>query len=135
MQQRNPRAQQNDTARSGGDSQPVMARVVDVASGGHDPGRTGSPKMSAGGPQRQQPRGTGVDQQDEPLGRIGRSKWAILTTVFLVAGVLGVPLILFSPVFSKIEKVVWTTVAAVYSGGLLYILYLTIIWARDRIVM
>lgn len=70
---------------------------------------------------------------DEPLGKIGRSKLAILTTVFLVAGVLGVPLIVYSPVFSKFEKVFWSAVAAAYSGTLFYILYAVIVWAQSRL--
>ena len=70
---------------------------------------------------------------DEPLGKIGRSKLAILTTVFLVAGVLGVPLILYSPVFSKLEKIFWSVAAAIYSVVLLYILYAVIVWAQSRL--
>ena len=70
---------------------------------------------------------------DEPLGKIGRSKPAILTTVFLVAGILGLPLIYYSPVFNQKEKALWTTIVLIYTAILFYILYRVAAWSYESI--
>lgn len=70
---------------------------------------------------------------DEPLGKIGRSKPAILTTVFLVAGILGLPLIYYSPVFNQKEKALWTIVVLIYTAILFYILYRVAAWSYESI--
>jgi hypothetical protein len=63
---------------------------------------------------------------DEPLGRLGRSKLAILVTVFVAAGIIGLPLILMSPAFSKAEKIFWTAVVLCYTVLVFYILWLLV---------
>ncbi len=70
---------------------------------------------------------------DEPLGKIGRSKPAILTTVFLVAGILGLPLIYYSPVFNQKEKALWTIIVLIYTAILFYILYRVAAWSYESI--
>lgn len=70
---------------------------------------------------------------DEPLGKIGRSKPAILTTVFLVAGILGLPLIYYSPVFNQKEKTLWTVIVLIYTAILFYILYRVAAWSYESI--
>lgn len=70
---------------------------------------------------------------DEPLGKIGRNKTAILTTVFLVAGILGLPLVYYSPVFSRKEKAFWTVIVLIYTYILFYILYRVAAWSYASI--
>lgn len=120
------------------DDQPVVGRIVRVGAIDHQgtPVRVAeatNPKQESYLSQNTVADTQRDDGSDEPLGRIGRSKAAILGTVFLVAGVLGVPLIIYSPVFSKAEKVFWSIVATLYSGTLLYILYRFVVWIFGRI--
>ncbi|XZE53444.1 hypothetical protein SH139x_005186 [Planctomycetaceae bacterium SH139] len=75
----------------------------------------------------------GDDADEDPLGRFGRSKVAILVTVFLVAGILGLPLIYVSRAFNRLEKVFWTVVVLLYTVALFYGLYLYVIWLFDRV--
>jgi hypothetical protein len=123
------------------DDEPVVGRIVNLApartpvtqSDSFDH-RTAAPASSnTTGTESANAQANSPSSTDEPLGRIGRSKLAILATVFVAAGVLGVPLILYSPVFSKIEKAFWSTVAVLYSASLFYILFLVIMWAQSRI--
>lgn len=129
------------------EDQPVVGRIVAVGKP-HDDGVDSNAPSSSGAPSKPTAESLNApavrnhsvpgdlvygDSADEPLGKIGRSKLAILTTVFLVAGVLGVPLILYSPVFSTFEKIFWSVAAAIYSATLLYILYVVIVWAQSRL--
>ena len=74
-----------------------------------------------------------IDTTDEPLGRFGRSKKAILITVFLVAGILGLPLVLLSPAFNRIEKAFWTVIILIYTVLIFYVLYRVAAWAHAAI--
>lgn len=117
------------------DDQPIVGRVVAVGAGTSAGDHATSKQSASELPASELPATKNGETEEvnpanggEPLGRIGRSKLAILTTVFVVAGVLGVPLILYSPVFSKIEKAFWSILATIYSGVLLYILYRVVLW-------
>lgn len=123
------------------DDEPVVGRIVNLAptqtphtQSNSSDRRTEPPASSHTiGTESVNAQANSPSSNDEPLGRIGRSKLAILATVFVAAGVLGVPLILYSPVFSKIEKAFWSTVAVLYSASLFYVLFLVIMWAQSRI--
>lgn len=72
------------------------------------------------------------DPSDEPLGSFGRHKIPILITIFVAAGILGLPLLLLSPAFSKTEKVIWTIVILLYTVLVFWILgYCIMLIIRD----
>jgi hypothetical protein len=72
------------------------------------------------------------NSSDEPLGSFGRHKIPILITIFVAAGILGLPLLLLSPVFSKTEKVIWTIIILLYTVLVFWILgYCIMLIARD----
>ena len=68
------------------------------------------------------------DVSDEPLGRLGRSKLAVLATIFVAAGILGLPLLYYSKAFSRAERVFWTIMTLLYTVLVFYILYRAILW-------
>ena len=59
-----------------------------------------------------------------------QSRGAVLSFLFLVAGVLGIPLLWVNPNFSRGERVLWTIIVLLYSltililaGGMLWWIY------------
>jgi hypothetical protein len=52
--------------------------------------------------------------------------WAVLALLFLVMGVLGIPLLWWSRGFSTVMKVVWTLVVTCYTAALAYGAYLAV---------
>jgi hypothetical protein len=59
--------------------------------------------------------------------------WAILAILFLVAGVLGVPLLWISRAFSPLMKIVWSVVVTVYTAAALYGTWLVLVWCWTSI--
>lgn len=78
-------------------------------------------------------RETGADSSHEPLGRFGRNKLGILLTLFFVAGILGLPLLLLSPVFSRPEKVFWTIAVLIYTAIIFSLFALFLVWAWNQV--
>ena len=70
------------------------------------------------------------DAQD----RLLNSRGAVLSFLFLIAGVVGLPLLWVNPNFSKRERVFWTVIMLLYSfillvlfGGMLWWIYQLIV--------
>ena len=68
------------------------------------------------------------DQVNRPS--LLQSRGAVLSFVFLVAGVVGLPLLWMNPNFSRAERVLWTVLVVLYSitililaGGILWWIY------------
>ena len=70
---------------------------------------------------------------DEPLGRFGHNKVGILVTIFLISGILGLPLLLLSPAFSKTEMGFWTIAVVIYTVILLVLLGTFLLWAWNQL--
>ncbi len=66
----------------------------------------------------------------EPLGAFGRHQLPILITIFVAAGILGLPLLFLSPAFSKKEKVFWTFMTLLYTIAIFWVfaIMLQLIW-------
>lgn len=65
-------------------------------------------------------------------GPLFQSRPMVLATLFLVTGVLGVPLLWRSPCFGTIEKWVWTVVVAIYTAVLLAGVVWLLSWSLGR---
>jgi hypothetical protein len=63
-----------------------------------------------------------------------RSRGAVLGTMFLVTGALGLPLLWYSPVFSKLEKLLWTLIVLIYTLTLLGITWAILLWCYRLLV-
>lgn len=63
-----------------------------------------------------------------------KSRTAVLGTLFLVTGALGLPLLWYSPVFSRVEKLFWTLMAAVYTSALIGVTWAILYWCYQMIV-
>ena len=68
--------------------------------------------------------------------RLLHSRGAVLSFLFLVAGIVGLPLLWVNPNFSRRERVFWTVIMLLYSfilvvlfGGMLWWIYRLIIGA------
>jgi hypothetical protein len=112
------------------ESAPVTARIVRPAA----PGRSSNADAGVASHPPGYEEAPGYDEaSEEPLGRLGRSKLAILATVFLAAGILGLPLIFYSPRFSRPEKAFWTVIVLLYTVLVFYLLYLALVWVAGRV--
>ncbi len=65
--------------------------------------------------------------------RLLQSRGAVLSFVFLVAGVVGLPLLWMNPNFSRGERVAWTVIVLLYSITLL-ILFGGMVWWIYRLL-
>ena len=66
-------------------------------------------------------------RSDDPIHGLLQSRGAVLSFVFLVAGVVGLPLLWMNPNFSRAERIIWTIIVTLYSlvililaGGILW---------------
>jgi hypothetical protein len=62
-----------------------------------------------------------------------QSRGVVLGTLFLVTGALGLPLLWYSPVFSQIEKWVWSIVVFCYTAALIGITWAIVVWCYRMI--
>ena len=60
--------------------------------------------------------------------------WAVLAILFLVTGVLGLPLLWMSRGFSPLMKVVWSVIVTIYTAAAIWGTVLVWIWSWGRIV-
>jgi hypothetical protein len=124
-----PRAHESERLRGArqaletSDTTPVTARLIHEQS-------TASPHET---PSNIDPTKAAASADEDPLGALGRSKLGILVMVFVAAGIMGLPLILYSRKFSRAEKVFWTVVVLLYTIFVFYLLYLFLIWLAGRL--
>ena len=69
----------------------------------------------------------------EPLGRFGRNRVGILATLFLVSGIVGLPLLLLSPAFSRPEKGFWTVAIIIYTAVVFSLFGGFLLWVWNQI--
>ena len=60
-------------------------------------------------------------------------KGVVLAIVFTTTGFLGIPLIVKSPAFNRVEKWVWSIIAIVYTLALFALLGYILWWSYHRI--
>lgn len=75
----------------------------------------------------------GDDSRAEPLGRFGHNKVGILATLFLVSGIVGLPLLLLSPAFSRPEKSFWTVAIIIYTAIVFSLFGGFLFWVWDQV--
>ncbi|MGV3485241.1 MAG: hypothetical protein ACO1RT_12550 [Planctomycetaceae bacterium] len=63
-----------------------------------------------------------------------QSRVAVLGTLFLVTGALGLPLLWYSSVFSRLEKGLWSLVAMCYTVALLGVTWAIIAWCYQSVI-
>ncbi len=63
-----------------------------------------------------------------------QSRGAVLAVLFLVTGVLGVPLLWINRRFSTTERIVWTIIVTLYTAALLAFVGWVLWWAYSRIM-
>ncbi len=56
------------------------------------------------------------------------SRAAILGTLFLITGAIGLPLLWYSPVFSQLEKWIWSAIALIYTAALIGVTWAVVVW-------
>ena len=62
-----------------------------------------------------------------------QNRTAVLATLFLVTGALGLPLLWYSPVFSRFEKLLWTLMTLMYTSALIGVTWAIIYWCYQLI--
>ena len=63
-----------------------------------------------------------------------QSRVAVLGTLFLVTGALGLPLLWYSSVFSRVEKGLWSIVAVCYTAALLGVTWAILTWCYQSVI-
>lgn len=101
------------------DTTPVTARLVTT--------QPDHPQPAPADPQ------AAASTDEDPLGALGRSKLGILVMVFVAAGIMGLPLILYSRKFNRAEKGFWTVIVLLYTIFVFYLLYLFLVWLAGRL--
>lgn len=88
------------------------------------------------GQQTAEPEATVGAHKHDAHDRLLNSRGAVLSFLFLVAGVVGLPLLWVNPNFSRRERVFWTVIMLLYSfillvlfGGMLWWIFQLIIGA------
>ncbi len=62
-----------------------------------------------------------------------QSRGAVFATLFLVTGVLGIPLLWMNQKFSNTERIVWSVIVTVYTAILIAIAYAIVMWSYRQI--
>jgi len=79
-----------------------------------------------------QPSGTPAASRTKSLSSVWQntlqSRTAVLGTLFLVTGALGLPILWYSPVFSRLEKLFWTLLAIIYTSALIGVTWAILYW-------
>ncbi|MDZ4849809.1 MAG: hypothetical protein SGI77_10970 [Pirellulaceae bacterium] len=70
---------------------------------------------------------------EKPWHQIARSPALVLGILFLVTGSLGLPLLWYSPAFSKSSKCFWSIVVTIYTLLLIAITIAIVWWAYSTI--
>jgi len=63
-----------------------------------------------------------------------QSKSAVLGTLFLVTGALGLPLLWYSPVFTRFEKLLWSLIAIAYTSALIGVTGAILYWCYQLVI-
>ena len=66
--------------------------------------------------------------------RLVQSRSAVFAMLFLVTGVLGIPLLWMNRNFSNNERIFWSIVVTIYTAVLIAIAAAIVIWSYRRIV-
>jgi uncharacterized membrane protein len=74
-----------------------------------------------------------LDQRKSPWNQLLGSKLLILGMLFGVTGFLGLPVLWMSPVFSQVEKWLWSVANVIYTLALIGICFAVCYWAYSRI--
>ena len=61
------------------------------------------------------------------------NRTAVLAMLFLVTGVLGVPLLWMNPNFSTTERILWAIVVTIYTAILIFIAGAIVMWSYRQI--
>ncbi len=67
------------------------------------------------------------------LKSLTENKLAVLATLFLVTGALGIPLLWMSSKFSVLERWLWSIVNSVYTAVLIWLVFQICLWSWRRI--
>lgn len=57
-----------------------------------------------------------------------QSRLTVLGTLFLITGAIGLPLLWCSPVFSRLEKCLWSMATAIYTAALVGVTWTIVAW-------
>ncbi|TWU40833.1 hypothetical protein [Novipirellula artificiosorum] len=80
------------------------------------------------------PRGEGrPNRQDSKRESWAESRGAVFAMLFLVTGVLGIPLLWMNKKFSNPERYFWSILVTLYTAALIYGAYLVCMWSYHRI--
>ncbi|MFG0263224.1 MAG: hypothetical protein ACF788_12600, partial [Novipirellula sp. JB048] len=69
-----------------------------------------------------------------PPSRLLESRGAVLATLFLVTGALGLPLLWMNKAFSNVERVFWAITVSLYTALLIYVVWRVCAWSYHQIV-
>jgi hypothetical protein len=74
----------------------------------------------------------GPDGRTKSVGSVWQqtlnSRTAVLGTLFLVTGAIGLPLVWYSPVFTRVEKLFWSLMAIIYTSALIGVTWAVVYW-------
>jgi ABC-type multidrug transport system permease subunit len=104
--------------------QPFVGRIV------AQPQQATATQIHANGVNPYKPAKQEQSEPYEPLGAFGRHQLPILITIFVAAGILGLPLLFLSPAFSRKEKIFWTFMTLLYTVAIFWVfgIMLMMIW-------
>lgn len=63
-----------------------------------------------------------------------QSRTAVLATLFLVTGAIGLPLLWYSPVFSRFEKFLWSLMTVMYTSALIGVTWAIVYWCYQLVM-
>ncbi|TWU24155.1 hypothetical protein Pla52o_20790 [Novipirellula galeiformis] len=66
--------------------------------------------------------------------RLLQSRGAVLATLFLVTGALGIPLLWMNKAFSNVERYFWALIVSLYTALLIYAAWQICRWSYHQIV-
>jgi hypothetical protein len=62
-----------------------------------------------------------------------QNRGAVLAILFLVTGVLGLPLLWINRKFSNVERVLWSIIVTLYTVALVALVAAIVVWAYRRV--
>ncbi|TWT82771.1 hypothetical protein CA13_42340 [Planctomycetes bacterium CA13] len=64
---------------------------------------------------------------------VAKSRGAVFAILFLVTGVLGIPLLWMNDKFSHAERIFWSIIVTLYTAALIYMAYAVCMWSYHQI--
>ena len=77
---------------------------------------------------------TAFPDSGKPAEGVFQSRGAVFAMLFLVTGVLGIPLLWVNRNFSQTERIIWSIIVTIYTAALVLVAAMIVLWSYRQIM-